>query len=98
LSIVPCLTLSLSFSTLTLATPIGSLERRMPFTLYDPNGGDRLFSDDGRVRTITEQTDWSVDDIAYTAESVGDHSDMVELVHKYAPVFKLSYVPSIRCP
>jgi hypothetical protein len=94
---LPLPTLIFIFSTLSLnftfasPVPVPHLERRVPFTLYDPNGGDRLFSDDGTTRTITEQNDTAVEDVEPV--KLEHHIDMVELVRRYAPIFKLSYVP-----
>ena len=54
-----------------------------------------MFSDDGTTRTIPEAEEnvpAVVDDTDKT-ENVEDHNDMVELVKRYAPIFKLSYVP-----
>jgi len=53
-----------------------------------------LFSDDGTTRTIPEAEDNVPDVVDDTdkTENVEDHKDMVELVRKYAPIFKLSYV------
>ena len=53
-----------------------------------------MFSDDGTTRTIPEAEENvpPVVDDTDKNESVEDHKDMVELVRKYAPIFKLSYV------
>jgi hypothetical protein len=60
-----------------------------------------LFSDDGTTRTIPEDSPGVVDDQLGT-ESIEDHKDMDELVKRYAPIFKLSYVTlfctSLPCP
>jgi hypothetical protein len=51
-----------------------------------------LFSDDGTLRTLPEAEESGtgvVDDI-YRTESLEGRKDMVDLVKRYAPVFKLS--------
>ena len=54
-----------------------------------------MFSDDGTTRTIPEAEEnvSGVVDDTEKKETVEDRKDMVELVRKYAPIFKLSYVP-----
>jgi hypothetical protein len=53
-----------------------------------------LFSDDGTLRTLpeAEENGTGVVDDMYRTESLEERKDMVELVKRYAPVFKLSYV------
>ena len=46
----------------------------------------------GTTRTIPEDSSGVVDDTE-KKETVEDHKDMEELVKRYAPIFKLSYVP-----
>jgi len=86
LALVSCLVFTLS----TFASPLPKLERRSPFIVYDPNGGEGLFSEDGSTRIVPEETVPKVDDDTHQKESLEIHPDMNELVEKYAPVFKLS--------
>lgn len=53
-----------------------------------------MFSDDGTTRTIPEAEENvpAVFDDTDKNETVEDHKVMVELIRKYAPIFKLSYV------
>ena len=90
LSVIPCVTFILT--TFASPLPLPNLERRDLFTVYDPNGGDRLFSDDGATRTLSEAEENGLDvgDDTNVKENDEDHEDMVELVKRYAPVFKLS--------
>jgi len=90
LFVIPCVTFILS--TFASPLPLPNLERRDLFTVYDPNGGDRLFSDDGATRTLSEAEEKGLDVVDDTndKEDNEDHKDMVELVNRYAPVFKLS--------
>jgi hypothetical protein len=85
LAVISCLVSTLS--TFASPLPLPKIERRNPFTVYDPNGGEGLFSDsqDGTIRNIPE-----IDDDTHQKESIEVHTDMDELVKKYAPVFKLS--------
>lgn len=82
---------------MTFASPVPDLDPKLErrdtfFTLYDPNGGDKLFSDDGTIRTISNESISALEDDSYTKDSIEEHKDMDELVRRYAPVFKLSYV------
>lgn len=51
-----------------------------------------MFSDDGATRTLSEAEENGLDvgDDTNDKEDNEDHKDMVELVKRYAPVFKLS--------
>ena len=80
----------LVFTLSTFASPLPDLERRNPFTVYDPNGGEGLFSEDGSTRIVPEESVADIDDNTHREDSVEIHPDMDELVKRYAPIFKLS--------
>jgi hypothetical protein len=65
-----------------------------PFSGINPDGGLGLDNEGGRTRREPGQPVFSsIDDDAYPTERVKEErSDMVELLDRYAPVFKLSYV------
>jgi len=86
LAVISCLVFTLS----TFASPLPKLERRSPFIVYDPNGGEGLFSDDGSTRIVPEESVPNVDNNTHREESLEVHPAMSELVKKYAPIFKLS--------
>jgi len=71
-----------------------------PFSGINPDGGLGLDNEGGRTRREPGQPVFSsIDDDAYPTERAKEErSDMVELLDRYAPVFKLSYVPySVIC-
>jgi len=67
-----------------------------PFSGINPDGGLGLDNEGGRTRREPGQPVFSsIDDDAYPTERAKqERSDMVELLDRYAPVFKLSYVLS----
>jgi hypothetical protein len=67
---------------------------RPPFSGINPDGGQVLDNEGGRTRREPGQPVYSsIEDDIYPTERVEEErSDMVELLDRYAPVFKLSYV------